>query len=165
MKTKLFFALLLTISCCYFKSMAQTPILTNNRLSAVTDSVYKMSATWGTKLSQIELGDKQFINLAPYRLQLQLYISLETMKLSVMHDIGGSYNFRQSVLNYLKYEREAIDKRLKPFERLDTNATSEDVKKLMDLLVSEAAKEQQYMGQVRIQQNEYVRKNNLKFAN
>jgi hypothetical protein len=161
MQKRILIGVILILGFCSSKSFGQTtPIQFNNQMGEITDSLMKQGVTWGKKLGEIVQGSKQYQDLAPVRLSVQNYIDQQTLKLTNMPDISGSYKFRQAMLTYLQFEKSFCEQILKPFELFTAATTNEAIKTSVDNLIKEAAKEKDYTDQIHVVQFEYAKANN-----
>jgi len=142
-------------------SFAQTPLEFNNKLAYILDSVYKMGTAWGTKFGELNGSSKNFGELKPYRVNIDNYINDEIKELNTTKDVSGSENFRQTMISFLQFETELINKTFVPVEKLNASSDSTSVQKCFEYLIEESKKEGTYLDNVRSVQKEYAEKNNF----
>jgi hypothetical protein len=161
MQKKFLIGVLLILGFCPVSSFGQASIQFNNQMSAISDSLMRQGTSWGKKLGEIMQGSKQYGDLAPSRLGIERYIDEQALTLTNMPDVSGSYKFRQTMLTYLKFEKDFCERVLKPFELFTAAATDAEIKTGVDNLIKEAAKEKDYTDEIHIVQDEYAKANNF----
>ena len=161
MKIKSLVLIVLIVGLSLSKTFGQSPVEFNNQMSEIADSLFQKGNNWGKQLGEIAATSKQFEKLAPIRLSLEKYIFNQTTRLNEMKDVSGSYNFRQAMITYLQFEKQMVDSLIKPFESLSSASTDAVFKETVDKLLKGAAKEQGYLDQVHIVENEYAKANNF----
>lgn len=161
MKKKIVMIILLITGICSFKSFGQTPLQFNNQMASITDSLYAKGLAWGTLLTQIAKGPKDFTRLQPLRLGAESFIDVQAEKLNNLQDVSGSYNLRQAMISYLKFERQIVEEQFKPFESFTAQTTDETVQSQINTLLTAVKREKDFLDQVNVAQAAYAKENNF----
>ncbi len=142
-------------------AIAQTPKEFNNKLVSITKVLGEKGTEWGTKMAQISLGSKNFIELKPLRVEIEKYIDKQVAILQQTKDVKGSKNFRESVITYLQFEKTLIGKGFTPFESYNKKTTEAKVEEGTNNINKLAEKEGTYLKQMENAQKEYAKMNNF----
>jgi hypothetical protein len=143
MKIKILLTITATL-CLAINSFGQTkskmtPLEYNDYLSATTDSLYKYGTEWGTALTNaMQDGQHNYAQLKTPRKKISDFITRKKTEITNKPPVGiGGEGMKQSMLSFLDYEFEMIDKSFIPFESIKNNATDAEIQTMIDKLTEE----------------------------
>jgi len=136
----------------------KTALELNDRLAAITDSLYAKGQLWGTQFVSASKS-KDFTTLKPYRENIQRFITSELKAVKTMKDINGSEKLREAIIEFLNYENKMVVEGFLPVEKLGKTATEDDVQKVIKDLTAKSEDEAYYLKKVSLEQEAYAKKN------
>jgi hypothetical protein len=148
----------LLITNLVYSQKPTTAIEMNNYLTGVVSSLYEKGVAWGTKLGEAETS-KDFSTLKSPRAELEKLIDQKIKEVNGVKDIGGSSEFRQSILSFLKFEKILVQQAFVPFEKLSKTATQEEIDKCTANMNELAKKEAAELDRIRVTQEQYAKSN------
>lgn len=152
-------ATVVAFSAC--KSDKKSALDFNNKLSAISDSLYTKGVGLGKKIQSGNIsGD--YSALANAGKDMAAYVTGKITEVKDMKDVGGSEKFKQAMLDFLEYEKNICTEAIGPFTSLNASSTPEQKKAAMDNLISKSKEEEQVMMKVRDEQSKYAEKNGFK---
>jgi hypothetical protein len=157
--TLFFLVVALLFSHNSFAQTAKTAIELNDQLASITDSLYARGQEWGSQFNTLMNGSKDFKSLAKYRLGIEKFIDRKLAEIRVMKDINGSGELRQAMTEFLTFEKHMIQAGFMPAEKLGTDATDEQIQKIIENLTNESKREGDVLNKVRQAQEAYGKKN------
>lgn len=143
------------------KVNAQTALQFNDKLAAITDSLYAKGQGWGVKFNEVK-ATKEFSKLTPYRMNLERFVDVKIAEVKKMKDVSGSQNLRQAILSFLVMEKTMIQKGFSPMEKLNSSSSDDDIQKALDNLIKESENEGLELSKVNKAQDEYASRNGFK---
>jgi hypothetical protein len=156
---------ILLFSFCFlnaFRAGCQTtPAQYSAKIDAATTRIRVLASLWGTTFLQQFNGDQHFDQLTPIRTQLQEYIEKNIAEFKEISNIGGSEMLKSSLLEFLEYERNLVEKGFGPFEQLSTSASESEVAKCRSNLTTEASREKALLTTLNSDRKAYAEKNNF----
>ncbi len=164
MKTRLLlFSLILS---CFLghTSFAQkqklTPIEYNDKLAALTDSLYNMGVEWGTAFQQIAGGDKDYSKLAVYRKKIATFTTRKIEEVRRGPTAGkGAEELKAAMLNFLNFEKNMVDNAFTPLEKLNSTSSQAEIDAAIQKLTAESEKESEALKGVNTAQEKFGQQN------
>src|SRR5215213_2730549 len=142
---------------------SQTPIEFNNKLASVNDSLFIKGQEWGKKFKEVRAA-KEYSQLAPFRIDLESYISRKVVEVKQMKDVAGSKEFREGMIDFLLFEKQMMKEGFIPVEKLNSSSTDEQVKVAIDNLIKLSKDETAKLEAFRKVQAAYAESNGFKIA-
>lgn len=165
MKIKILLTIAATL-CLGFYSFGQTkskmkPLEYNDYLSATTDSLYKYGADWGNTLtSAIQSEKHDYTQLKEPRTKISSFIIRKKKEINSKPPVGvGGEGMKQSMLSFLDYEYEMIEKSFIPFESISSSASDADIQKMIDKLTEDTKGEEAILKMVAAAQTAFAKQN------
>lgn len=138
----------------------QTPISYNDELASITDSLYVMGTQWGNAFQEINSGDKDYSKLSAHRRKMTAFISRKVSEVERKKAPGvGGEGLKSSMLSFLRFEKEMIDKAFQPMEQLNASSSQATVDAAIQKLTDEAEKEGAVLQMVNAAQEAYGKQN------
>lgn len=162
--TSLFFVFLFGISIHAQKpstSKTLTPIEFSDRMSDITDSLYRKGTAWGVQFKE---ANKQhnFSTLKPYRVAVQTFINNSLQNLKTMPDVKDSKALRLAMIDFLTYENKMVIEGFMPIEKIKSNATEDEINKALQGLQDLATVEGNELKKVSVEQQAYAKANGFR---
>lgn len=164
MKMKLF--LFGFIFCCFLSnaSFAQkqklTPIAYNDKLAALTDSLYNMGVEWGTAFQNIAASDKDYSKLAVYRKKIATFTTRKIEEVRREPTAGkGAEELKAAMLNFLTFEKSMVDNAFTPLEKLNGTSSQTEIDEAIQKLTAESEKETEALKRVNTAQENFGKQN------
>jgi hypothetical protein len=156
-----FFSISLLLTCLLATdSFAQkgklTPIDYNDKLAAITDSLYNMGVAWGTEFQNINSSDKNFSKLAPHRKKIIAFTSRKIEEVRRGPTAGkGADNLKAAMLQFLTFEKQMIETAFAPLEKLTSASSETEVNEAIKKLTAESEKEAEELKRVNEAQEKF----------
>lgn len=162
MKTRSLFLILLLAGISTLKTYGQkTPIQFNDEMVMITDSLYLKGTAWGAKVSEAIKGTRDFSILTPARVNMENFINMKIAKLNTMADVAGSYQYRQAVITYLRFEKQFAGSLIRAFESFNAQTDNQTLQDAITKLTNGAQKEKDQLAAVNVVQEAYAKANNF----
>jgi hypothetical protein len=139
-------------------TFAQTAIEFNDKLTTVTDELYKYGGEWGTAF-QAAFKTKNFTTLTPMRKKLEAFTASKLASITAMKDVENSKPLRMAFIGFLKYEQSLIGQAFVPFEKFNSSSSDNDIKAAIDKLTKLSQSEQSELEKVVKAQEQYAKEN------
>jgi hypothetical protein len=146
---------------CAQDSWGQTPTEFYKKMTEIMVSMNKKCDLWANKLGVLVEGSKKFVDLKPYRIEIQKYVDQQAAELKKVKDVDDSKEYREAVINYFEYEKTLITNGFIPIEQIKPHATDAQIDKAMARFTTAATKEERYLKNIKAAQDEYTRKNGI----
>ena len=130
----------------------------NNKLTALTDSLYKLGNNWGQKFVEARESGK-FYSLYSVRVGLENFLNRKKMELLKMKDVEGSDKLRLSMLGFLFFESNMIENYFAPLEKLTASSTEAEIDELIAQLSKATEMENRELQKVAAEQIAYAERN------
>jgi hypothetical protein len=156
--------LALSIVCFSWSLEAQTrltPIQFNDRLTAITDSLFAGGQAWGRQFN-IAHKSKAYSSLRPHREYMAKYITSSIARVNVMPDVNNSRPLRMAMIEFLRYEMRMVTEAFVPLEKLTASSTKEELETAFNNLQTLAAKEDEQLAKVAAAQETYAKENGFR---
>lgn len=139
-----------------------TAIDYNDKLAAITDSLYNMGVAWGTEFQEIYSADKDFTRLGMHRKKILAFTTRKIAEVRNGPTAGkGAADLKNSMLQFLTFEKEMIEKAFVPMEQLNGNSSQTEIDEAIKNLTAEAAKEEAMLKAVNEAQEKFGALNNF----
>lgn len=135
-----------------------TPQQMDAEFTNINDSLKIKGQEWITTLGNAFMS-KDFSALKPKREAIAQYLDEKIVYVEGLKDVGGSEEYRQEEISFLKYERDLVDQAFAPFERLGANASMEQVQQQVAALTPITSKEVENINKVYAKQKEFADRN------
>lgn len=143
--------------------LKMTPLEYNDYLSYITDSLYNKGMRWGTQLSEIRTGNKDYSRLKPFRKDITEYIILKKEEVRKTAPVGKKgESMKQAMITFMDFELDMIESAFMPLESLSASTSDKDVDMNINNLVEKADKENSYLSRVHAAQSEFADANGFK---
>ena len=153
------FILFILFSLTTRAQQPKTPIELNNYMSGIVATLYQKGSAWGTKFVEVK-ESKNYSELTPLRKDIEKVIAAKQAELRTIDNIGGSEDFKNALMVFLKYENTLLQTFI-PFENLTKDSKQEDIDALYKNLTDQASKENEVLGNIRKIQMLYAKRNNF----
>ena len=132
------------------------PIDYNDKLAAITDSLYTMGVEWATEFQNIAGTHKDYSKLAIHRKKIAVFTSRKMEEVRRGPTIGkGAEELKNAMLGFLAFEKSMIDNAFAPLEKLNSTSTEAEVGEAIKKLSEEAKKEAEALKKVNTAQEKY----------
>ena len=138
-----------------------TPIQFNDKLVAITDSLYVRGQDWGNHFNEA-VKSKNFASLRPYRIDLERFVDQKIVAVRGMKDVKNSRSLRLAMLEFLNFEKGMINKAFMPLESLSSEASSDQINAKIDKIREYSKQENVQLEKVNVAQEAYGRDNGFK---
>lgn len=160
MKTKFFIASILFFCLMASASFAQKrkmqPIDYNDKLAAITDSLYNMGIEWAGVFQEISESDKNYSRLAASRKKIAVFTSRKMEEVRRGPTAGkGAEDLKSAMLKFLAFEKTMIDGAFAPLEKLNNTSTQTELDDAIKKLAAEAEKEAEVLKEVNVAQERF----------
>jgi hypothetical protein len=158
---------LITFSVCFLLAFAakaqqpKTPVEMNNYLVGILNSITEKGKAWANLAIQVE-ESKEFGALTPYRMDIEKLLVAKSFELGQLQDVGGSEDFRKTLISYLKFENDLIQEAFVPYEKLNVNSKNWEVRKVKKNLKKFVKKEAKRYEKIIKAQKDYAKLNDFK---
>lgn len=143
------------------KSKTLTPIEFSDRMSDITDSLYKKGSAWGSQFNKAN-EQHDFASLKPYREAVQKFLNSSLKSLRTMPDVKNSTALRLSMIEFLEFESKMVIEGFMPVEKIKANASDEEVQSVYKRLTNLADQESLELKKVATEQNAYAKANGFR---
>jgi hypothetical protein len=144
-----------------FLTASQTPLEFNDKLTAITDSAYVLGKEWGIQFIEAH-KKKDYGSLQPYREKIEQYIEAEIAVVEGMKDVRDSRALRMAMIQFLKYEKNMIEKAFAPLERLGKYTPQSEIQAYLERIKAYSIQEEEELGKVNAAQEAFARANGFK---
>lgn len=103
-----------------------TPIEFNDRLTAITDSLYARGQEWGQLFNEVH-PTRGYAALRPTREGIEEFVTTSIARVKAMPDVENSKALRMAMISYLEFEKQLIAEAFKPLEALTTHSTKKEM--------------------------------------
>jgi hypothetical protein len=138
---------------------AQEAVDFHKKMVTVVATMNKRCGLWANQLGMIVDGTRKFIDLKPYRIDIEKYIEFEADILKKTKDVQDSKEYREAVISYLEFEKLLVKNAYIPVEQLKPNVSETQFDAAMAHFTDIAAKEDKYLNKIKTVQNQYTQKN------
>lgn len=153
-----FLTLMLVFASCGKKL---TPVQLDAEIVTINDSLKMKGQGWVTELGKSFMS-RNFSALEPLRKDISGFLDEKIEHVENMKDVGGSEEYRQAELDFLKYERNMVETAFMPFEKFDATSTNDQIQGVLNQLAPISDKEVEKMDKISALQVKYAEKNNFK---
>jgi hypothetical protein len=138
-----------------------TPLQFNDKLVAITDSLYVRGQDWGNHFNEA-VKNKNFASLRPYRIDLERFVDQKIIAVRAMKDVRNSRSLRLAMLEFLNFEKGRITKAFRPLESLSSKASSEQINAKIEKIREYSKEENVQLEKVNAAQEAYGKDNGFK---
>ncbi len=133
-----------------------TPIDYNDKLAAITDSLYNMGVAWGTEFQSITSSDKDYTKLAPHRKKIVAFTTRKIEEVRKGPVAGkGAENLKAAMLQFLVFEKQMIETAFTPLEKLNSSSSETEMNDAIKKLTAESEKEAEELKKVNVAQEKF----------
>lgn len=129
-------------------------------LTKINDSLAGYGREWGDEFKKA-YKTADFSGLYPIRAKMEAYVNRKIECVSGMEDVGGSRDFREKELEYLRFEKGLITNKFTRFEYFNSGTAPEELERAVSELMSASAQEQFVLEQLHEEVRKYADKNGL----
>lgn len=143
-------------------------LLDQRKAVAINDTIIRANNELGTRAESYgtllgkAIAAKNYEALKPERVKLGQFVDSATNVISSMEDVGGSEEFRNYELQYLRFEKKFINEGFTPFEQFDSNTPMDELKTAWLRITDFAEKEKPFVTKLKSLQVAYAEKNHFK---
>jgi hypothetical protein len=138
----------------------QTAIEMNDYLVGVIAGIHDAGANWGNKYVLAD-STKEYHSLKSTTDEITVLIDQKIVELNALTDIGGSEEFRKSIIDFLYYEKQMITEAFTPFNSLTSESTQEEKDAMFNNLTELTKTEDSKLDSIRDKQAAYASANNF----
>ncbi len=135
-----------------------TPQQMDAEFTNINDSLKIKGQEWITTLGNAFMS-KDFSALKPRREAIAKYLDEKIVYVEGLSDVGGSEEYRNEEISFLKYERDLVDRAFVPFEQLGPDASMEQVQQQVAALTPITSKEVENINKVYVKQKAFAEQN------
>ncbi len=132
----------------------------SNDLAKINDSLARYGKEWGDEFKRA-YNTADFSGLYPIRARMEVFVNRKIDCVSNMKDVGGSREFREKELEYLRFEKGLISNKFARFEYFNDLTPPGEMEKAFEELMSASAQEQFILEQLHKEVQKYADKNGL----
>lgn len=148
--------LLLIPGTAAFAQKKMTPLQYNDKLAAVTDSLYNLGLEWGNQFQQIDAGDKNYGQLDAARKRIAGFTTRKIAEIKREPAVGaGGDKLKAAMLEFLAFEQRMIESAFQPMEKLHSNSSPAETESALKKLTGFAEQEGEALKKVNAAQEAY----------
>jgi len=156
--------LLLFAGLASFSSVAQKkkmePIEYNDRLAAITDTLYSLGMEWGTEFQQISASDKDYSKLGAYRKKIYDFADRKIAEVRKEAPVGkGGEVLKTAMLDFLAFEKNMVNNAFLPIEKMNAGSSQEAWDAALKKLTDDAETEGKILKKVNEAQEAFAQQN------
>ena len=106
-----------------------------------------------------------YTQLTPIIKELSDFLDAKTIEVQGMKDVAGSEEFKESMVKFLKIDKQIADENLTPFTQMKAETSAEEFHTATQALVDGANAEAPYLAKLQTAQRAYAKKNRFKIQN
>lgn len=148
-------SLLVMVGC---KDSKKQAIEFNNKLSAISDSLYSRGKVVGGEINKA-ITSRDFSTVGVAGKNLENFVTEKISAVKAMDNVAGSENLKAAMLDFLEYEIKLSRDAFGPFGKLTAESTQDDIQAVINNLVDKSKDESAYMQKLKTAQQEYAKKN------
>jgi len=143
-------------------------LLDQRKAVAINDTIIRANTELGTRAQDYgtllgkAIAARSYVALKPERIKLARFVDSTSGVISSMEDVGGSEEFRNYELQYLRFEKKFINEGFTPFEQFDGNTRMDELKTAWQRITIFAEKEKPFVTKLKSLQLAYAEKNHFK---
>ena len=151
---------LIIAGCKYTKKQA---IEFNNKLSAISDSLYSRGKAAGVVINEA-ITNKDFAPVGIAGKKLEAFVREKIEAVKGMENVAGSENLKAAMLDFLEYEIKVSREAFGPFGELKAESTEEEVQAAITNLMDKSKDETTFMVKLKTAQSEFAKRNKFEIA-
>lgn len=154
-----FIALMLLLQSC--GSDKKKAFNFNQTLSGISKTLNSKGVTMGAELKSA-LNSNNYSSFNTMNEDLGKYIDEQIEVVEKTENVSGAEKFKESMIDFLKFEKVMVTDAFRPVGKLDANSTPEEKQAAIDNLMEKAKEESTYLTKLQRVQKEFADKNGFK---
>lgn len=130
----------------------------NNKLSAISDSLYSRGKVVGGEINKAIMS-KDFSSVATAGKGLESFVVEKISAVKAMDNVAGSEDLKAAMLDFLEYEIKISRDAFMPFGNLTATSSDDEVQAVIKNLMDKSKDEATYMQKLKTAQQDYAKKN------
>ena len=135
----------------------------NQKLAAISLNLNTKGQGLGTDL-KAAFTSHDFSKVRTTIDSLGKFVDQKIEELKATENVAGSEKLKESMLDFLNFEKTMINKGFEPFANMDENTSEAEIQDAIKNMSRETENENDYLAKVRDEQKKYADKNGFKIA-